>query len=111
MSLKTSQRYRAVGNADYLKQRLVDGIRSYKDFDDIRMTSRLIASSELSSEREQHHWFASGDQCINLNTPSPQRYAPGSDSPFANTQLGIEAISEPLQDAAYPSFCISEKSI
>ena len=45
VSLRTSQRYRAMGNADYLKQRLVDGIGNYNDFEDIRSASKKCARS------------------------------------------------------------------
>lgn len=64
VSLRTSQRYRAVGNADYLKERLIEGIGSYTDFEDVRTTSRTIARYELSSERERHDWFATDSRQI-----------------------------------------------
>ncbi|MGF1728751.1 tyrosine-type recombinase/integrase [Photobacterium kasasachensis] len=64
VSLRTSQRYRAVGNADYLKERLIDGIGHYTDFEDVRTTSRTIARNELSSERERHDWFATDSRQI-----------------------------------------------
>ena len=57
VSLRTNHRYRAVGNADYLKQRLVEGIGMYRDFEDIRVTSKSIARTELVSEKKKYSWF------------------------------------------------------
>lgn len=57
VSLRTSHRYRAVGNADLLKQRLIEGIGRYNDFEDIRMAAQSIARTELTTERERYNWF------------------------------------------------------
>ncbi|WP_146155070.1 hypothetical protein [Photobacterium lipolyticum] len=54
-SLRTGQRYRAMGNADYLKQRLIDGNGNYNDCEDIRFASKAIAQAEL--KREKIDWF------------------------------------------------------
>ncbi|PSW06932.1 hypothetical protein C9I89_05310 [Photobacterium lipolyticum] len=70
VSLRTSQRYRAVGNADYLKQRLVEGIGSYSNFEDIRATSRTIARTELISEHVSYNWFATDSHQIRHPAPS-----------------------------------------
>ncbi|MGF1757598.1 tyrosine-type recombinase/integrase [Photobacterium sagamiensis] len=90
VSLRTSQRYRAVGNADYLKQRLMEGIGNYGDFEDIRFASKAIAQSEL--QREQIDWFTTDSRQIVRRVVPVRHNSNEMESPRQHTPLMPQAV-------------------
>lgn len=92
VSLRTSQHYLAMGNADYLKERLIDGIGSYTDFEDIRRESRTIARNELSSERERYDWFATDSRQIVRRVVPGRRNSHDIALPLQHAQLAPKTL-------------------
>ena len=90
VSLRTGTRYRAMGCADYLKQRLIDGIGCYNDFEAIRLASKTIAQSEL--QREQVNWFATDSRRIGRRMVPVRRNSNEMELPNQHTQLIPKAV-------------------
>ena len=95
VSLRTGKRYQAMGNADYLKQRLIDRIGNYNDFEDIRYASKTIARSEL--KREQINWFATDNHQIMRETHTTQSDDIPIGLPSQHQQFVPKAAIEPTE--------------